>query len=57
MLAELKDGHVNLSASHDMTRYWQWQDDYPANFDPIIINIIWGRIWYCIRYAVQDSGR
>jgi len=36
MLAELKDGHVNLSASHDMTRYWQWQDDYPANFDPII---------------------
>lgn len=36
MLAELKDGHVNLSASHDMTRYWQWQDDYPANFDPTI---------------------
>jgi len=36
MLAELKDGHVNLSASHDITRYWQWQDDYPANFDPTI---------------------
>lgn len=36
MLNELKDGHVNLSASHDMTRYWQWQDDYPANFDPVI---------------------
>lgn len=36
MLAELKDGHVNLSASHDMTRYWQWQDNYPANFDPAV---------------------
>ncbi len=33
MLAELKDGHVNLSASHDITRYWEWKDDYPSNFD------------------------
>lgn len=36
MLAELKDGHVNLVASHDVTRYWQWQDDFPVNFDPSI---------------------
>lgn len=34
MLAELQDGHVNLVASHDVTRYWKWQEDYPANFDP-----------------------
>ncbi len=40
MLAELKDGHVNLVASHDMTRYWQWQENYPPNFDPSIRNII-----------------
>ena len=33
MLAELKDGHVNLTASHDITRYWEWQDNYPANFN------------------------
>lgn len=33
MLAELKDGHVNLSAAHDMSRYWEWQDNYPVNFD------------------------
>lgn len=33
MLAELKDGHVNLTASHDITRYWEWQENYPANFD------------------------
>lgn len=36
MLAELKDGHVNLSASHDMTRYWQWYEDHPVNFDASI---------------------
>lgn len=36
MLSELKDGHVNLIASHDITRYWQWQENYPANFDPVI---------------------
>lgn len=33
MLSELKDGHVNLVASHDMTRYWNWSQDYPVNFD------------------------
>ena len=33
MLAELKDGHVNLTASHDITRYWEWQENYPSNFD------------------------
>lgn len=33
MLAEVKDGHVNLSASHDLGRYWNWKDDYPDNFD------------------------
>ena len=33
MLEELKDGHVNLIASHDMSRYWKWQEDFPPNFD------------------------
>ena len=37
MLAELKDGHVNLIATHDISRYWSWKEDYPANFN---INII-----------------
>lgn len=36
MLAELKDGHVNLTASHDITRYWQWYEDHPVNFDTSI---------------------
>ena len=37
MLAELKDGHVNLIASHDITRYWKWEEDFPANFNSEIV--------------------
>lgn len=33
MLAELKDGHVNLYSTSDMARYWGWYEDYPRNFD------------------------
>lgn len=37
MLAELKDGHVNLYSGFDKTRYWKWFTDYPSNFDWDII--------------------
>lgn len=33
MLAELKDGHVNLYSPFDVARYWDWFQDYPSNFD------------------------
>ncbi|MDD2798179.1 MAG: S41 family peptidase [Bacteroidales bacterium] len=32
MLAELKDGHVNLYSSFDVSRYWAWYEDFPSNF-------------------------
>jgi hypothetical protein len=32
MLAELRDGHVNLSASYDYGRYWTWQEAFPKNY-------------------------
>ena len=32
MLRELRDGHVNLTASHNSARYWDWFEQYPANF-------------------------
>ena len=32
MLSELKDGHVNLVSTHDVSRYWRWKEDYPPNF-------------------------
>ncbi|MDR0422035.1 MAG: S41 family peptidase [Proteiniphilum sp.] len=43
MLAELRDGHVNLSSAHDVTRYWEWKDDYPANFDSSVQQYYLGR--------------
>ncbi len=32
MLAELRDGHVNLSTAFDYGRYWAWREAYPSNF-------------------------
>lgn len=37
MLAQLKDGHVNLYSSFDRSRYWKWFQDYPANFNSDVI--------------------
>ena len=37
MLAELKDGHVNLYSDFDRTHYWKWYTDYPSNFSSKII--------------------
>jgi C-terminal processing protease CtpA/Prc len=37
MLAELKDGHVNLTSEFDRSRYWNWYTDYPRNFDSEIV--------------------
>lgn len=43
MLAELKDGHVNLYASHNTARYWDWYLDYPRNFNESIVEKYLGR--------------
>lgn len=37
MLAELKDGHVNLYSAFDRSRYWNWFTDYPSNFSSSLI--------------------
>jgi hypothetical protein len=37
MLAELKDGHVNLYNSSNTARYWDWYLDYPRNYNESII--------------------
>jgi len=37
MLNELKDGHVNLASSFDVSRYWKWYLDYPDNFNSTIL--------------------
>ena len=37
MLKELRDGHTNLIASHDVSRYWEWEQ-WPVNYDERIID-------------------
>jgi len=38
MLAELKDGHVNLYSDFDRSRYMKFYTDYPANFNDSLIH-------------------
>lgn len=37
MLAELKDGHVNLFAGFDYSRYWGFHENYPQNYSDSLV--------------------
>lgn len=43
MANELKDGHVNISSSFDVSRYHKWYEDYPANFNDSIHSLYLGK--------------
>lgn len=55
MLAELKDGHVNLYSDIEMTYYAHWFDDYPRNFNEFVLMGYLGAKYSTegsIRYAI-----
>ena len=59
MLAELRDGHVNLYTAGDVGRYWKWQEDYPENFNESILKNYLGtdyRIAAGIKYKILDDN-
>ena len=59
MLSELKDGHVNIFSSFDMARYWSWHEDYPENYDELLINHYLGtdyKIASSLRYKILDDN-
>ncbi len=59
MLAELKDGHVNLYSAHDVVRYWKWYEDYPMNFSDSIQRKYLGtnyRIASGIKYKILEDN-
>lgn len=60
LMAELKDGHVNLSTPFDYGRYWQWYQDYPANYSGSLVSRYLGddyRIAGGLRYTrIQYGG-
>lgn len=43
MTYELRDGHVNLTAAHNVSRYGAWFDDYPMNFSDSLLRKTLGR--------------
>ena len=59
MLAELRDGHVNLSTSLDYGRYWAWHEGYPKNFSDTLERRYMGtdyKISSGISYRVLDDN-
>jgi C-terminal processing protease CtpA/Prc len=59
LLSELRDGHVNLTAAHDMARYWQWYQNYPTNYSDSLERIYLGtdyRIAAGMKYKIFDDN-
>lgn len=59
MLAELRDGHVNLTAAHNFARYWSWYEDYPMNYSDALYRSYMGtdyRIAAGLRYRILDDN-
>ena len=59
MLAELRDGHVNLSSSMDYGRYWAWHEAYPQNFSDTLERRYLGtdyKIAAGLKYRVLDDN-
>ncbi len=59
MLAELRDGHVNLFASFDYSRYWGFHENYPKNYSDSLVRIYLGtdyRISNGMRYRILDDN-
>lgn len=59
MIGELKDGHVNLSASFDFARNWSWKEDYPTNFSDTLQRKYLGtdyRISCGLKYKILDNN-
>lgn len=59
MLAELRDGHVNLYNPADLGRYWGWYEDYPPHFNEDIQREYLGtdyKIASGLKYKILDDN-
>jgi len=59
MLAELRDGHVNLSTSADFARYWAWYENYPTNLSDSLLRRYMGtryKIAAGLKYLILDDN-
>lgn len=60
MIYELRDGHVNLYASHNVARYGAWFDDFPTNYSDSLERIYLGRaedyeVTSGLKYKILDD--
>jgi len=59
MLDILQDGHVNVSTSFNIARYWEWFEAYPENFDEKIQKNYLKTDYYIsggIKYTILDDN-
>lgn len=61
MIAELKDGHVNITAAHDIGRNWSYYEDYERNFDPLLVENYLGKgndymMAASLKYRILDDN-
>ena len=59
VLSQLRDGHGNLTAAHDMARYWQWYEKYQANYSDSLERIYLGndyKIASGLKYKILDDN-
>jgi len=59
MLSELRDGHVNLYTSADVSRYWSWYEDYPRQWNQSLRDKYLGtdyKIASGIRYRILEDN-
>ncbi|MBO4674417.1 MAG: S41 family peptidase [Bacteroidaceae bacterium] len=59
MLAELQDGHVNLSSSFDYGRNWSFYEDYPENYNDSIAKLYLGHNYQLasgLKYITLDDN-
>ena len=59
MLRCLCDGHVNLSSSFNTARFWDWYEDYPANFSDSLQRLYLGKDYYLtggIKYRILEDN-
>lgn len=59
MLGELRDGHVNISASHDLARNWSWYENYPTNLSDTLLRRYMGtkyKIASGLKYCILDDN-
>lgn len=59
MLAELRDGHVNLSAPFDYGRNWSFREDFPENYNDSIAKLYLGHdygIASALKYTILDDN-